>query len=200
MINFITEPKPKTSALIEEAKQAYEWSGVLPTSCWPGVGPISQGALSQTQSQMLRDCKRNKNGLVGLPSAPKGLAILVRKVLVGEDYPSQLAERFFDPDTFLVTRTKTINLRDGRIALNETVVVKSPFDFPCGMKTNDPSIVVAPNHSWALFATKGERVIAFRRSGVIVSIQQLNGGTFTNREIMDPSSYDWAILQGGAPL
>jgi hypothetical protein len=35
-----------------------------------------------------------------------------------------------------------------------------------------------------------------RRSGLIVSIRRFNGGSFRNRDIMEPSSDDWAALLG----
>ena len=196
MSDFVTASKQKSAAVIAAAEQAYEWSGVLPAACLPGVAPLAEGVLSQTKAEMVRDFRRHKNGLVGLPSSSKGLAILLRNVPVDEDHPTKLAKRFFDPDRFLVTRTKTVNLAEGRLSLVDTVVVKSPFGFPFGMRTNDPNIVLVPDYSWALFSTYDETVVAYRHSNLVVSIKQLNGGTFTNREIMKPSSDDWAALLG----
>lgn len=195
MSNFIKTPQQNSTALIAAAEQAYDWSGVLPAACLPGITPLA-GALPQNKSQMVRDFKRHKNGLVGLQSGSKGIAILLRTLSVSGDRPSELTSRFFDPDRFLVTRTKTVNLAGGRMSLADTVVLKSSFGFPMGMRTNDPSIVLVPDGSWALFSPVEEAVIAYRRSGLVVSIRQLNGGTFTNREIMEPSSDDWADLLG----
>ena len=194
MSNFVTAAKQKSADLIVAAEQAYEWSRVIPAACLPGVAPLSGGALAQTRSQMVRDFKRHKNGMVGLPNGSKGIVILLRTVSVGDDRPSELASRFFDPDRFLVTRTKTVNLAEGRLSIHDTVVLKSSFGFPMGKRSNDPSIVIVPDGSCALFSTEEETVIAYKRSGLIVSIRQLNGGNFKNREIMEPSPHDWAAL------
>jgi hypothetical protein len=196
MYEFLSTPKQTSAAMIAAAEQAYDWSGVYPAACLPGIEPLAEGALSQTKAQMVRDFKRHKGALVGLRSSAKCLAILRREVPVGDDRPSELVRRFFDPDRFLVTRTKLVNLGDRRISIADTVVIKSPFSFPCGMSTNDPSIELEPDGSWALFSTGNERVIGYRRSGLAFSIKQLNDGTFTNREIMDPTSHDWAALFG----
>jgi hypothetical protein len=199
MPDFIEASQQNSAALIATAKQAYDWSGVLPAACLPGIAPLAGGALSQTKSQMVQDFKRHKKAMVGLPSSSKGLAILLRKVPVDDDRPSELTSRFFDSDRFLVTRTKTINLAKGRMSLAETVVLKSFCGFPMGMRTNDPTIVLVPDGSWALFPTKKETIVAYRHSSLVVSIKQLNGGTFSNREIMNPSSDDWAALLGRDP-
>lgn len=82
------------------------------------------------------------------------------------------------------------------MSLADTVVLKSFCGFPMGMRTNDPTIVLVPDGSWALFPTNKETVVAYKRSGVIVSITQREGGTFANREIMEPSPHDWAALLG----
>lgn len=192
---FVTS-KQTNAALIAAAQQAFGWSGVFPAACLPGRVPLSQGALAQSEAQMVRDFKRHKKSLVGLRSSSKGLAILVRNVPVGVDRPSELARRFFDPERYLVTRTKTVDLAESRITLIDTVVIKSPFGFPLGMRTKDPSIVLVPDDSWALFSTAGETVIGFQRASLAMSLQQLDGGTFTNRDIMELSPDDWAALLG----
>lgn len=196
MSDFTKATQQNSSTLIATAEQAYDWSGVLPAACLPGLTPLAGGTLSQTKSQMVRDFMRYTNCMVGLRSGTNGVAILNRSVPVDDDRPSELASRFFDPDRFLVTRTKTINLAEERMSLIETVVVRSPFGFPVGMRTNDPTIVLVPDSSWALFSTEEATVISYGCSGLIVSIEHLNGGTFTNREIMKPSSDDWAALLG----
>lgn len=194
MSDLIIATKQTTASLIAAAEQAYNWTGVFPAACLPGIAPLTEGALSQTKDQMVRDFKRHKNGLVGIQSGSNGIAILMRRVPVRDDLPSELAKRFFDPDRFLVTRTKTVNLRGGRVSLVDTVIIKSRFSFPCGMSTNDPSVVLVPDGSWALFATDHERVIGYRNLGLAISIQQINGGTFANREILKLSSHDCASL------
>lgn len=196
MSNFIKASRQNSAALIAAAEQAYDWSGVLPAACLPGIAPLAGGAPPQNRSQMVRDFKRNKNGMVGLPSGSRGIAILQRNVPVGDDCPSELASRFFNPDRFLVTRTKTVNLAKARVSLADIVVLRSSFGFPMGMKTNDPTILLVPDGSWALFPTNEEAVVAYRHSGLVISTRRLNGGTFTNREIMEPSSDDWAALLG----
>lgn len=113
MSDFIETSQHNSAALIATAKQAYDWSGVLPAACLPGIGPLAEGALSQTKSQMVQDFKRHKKSMVGLPSSSKGLAILLRNVLGDDDSPSELAHHFFDPDRFLVTRTRTVDLAKG---------------------------------------------------------------------------------------
>lgn len=200
MSDSIKKLRQSNAALITAAEQAYDWSGVFPTVCLPGVGPLEAGELAQNRSQMVRNFKRHKNGMVGLLSSPKGLAILVRTVPVRNDHPSDLAKRFFDPDRFLVTRTKTSNLATGSITLNDSVVLKSPFGFPLGMRTNDPTVVLVPDGSSALFSPNEETVVAYQRSRLVLSIRQLNRGTFKNREIMEPSGSDWAILLGRNPI
>lgn len=196
MSDFIITPKLINGALVADAGTAYQWSGVYPASCLPGIAPLAEGPRAQTKAQMARDFKRNKKGLIGLPSGSKTLAILLHKALVDRDDPSEQEKLFFDPDKFLVTRTKTVNLRKNQISIVHTVVIKSKFGFPFGMQTRDPNIILVPDNSWALFSTRGERVVAYKRSGLMVSIQQLNGGTFENRELMEPSPNDWASLLG----
>jgi hypothetical protein len=198
MSDFIITSKPRNGALIADAEKAYKWSGVYPASCLPGIAPLAEGPRAQTMAQMARDFKRNKNGLIGLPSGSKALALLLHRGSLNDDTSSEQEKLFFDPDKFLVTRTKTVDLNEGRISIAHTVVIKSPFNFPLGMSTVDPNIVLVPDDSWALFSTGGEKVIAYRRAGLAVSIRQLNGGTFDNRELMELSSNDWASLLGRA--
>lgn len=44
MSNFFKASRQNSAALIAAAEQAYDWSGVLPAACLPGIAPLAGGA------------------------------------------------------------------------------------------------------------------------------------------------------------
>lgn len=183
------------SHLMAEAKHAHSWSGVYPAACLPGLAPLSDGPSPKSMMQMQRDFNRHELALIGLGDS-KDLAILHRTLSADSNGSSKLADEFFDPDRYLITRTETVNLASGKTTLTDTVVVKTPIRFPRGKRTSDPNIVVVPEDSWNLFSTKGTTTIVYQHMGLAVSLWQLNKGNFTNRGIMELSGNAVAALFG----
>lgn len=181
--------------LITDAKHAHHWSGVYPAACLPGFAPLSEGPAPKSMAQMLHDFSRHEQALIGL-GASENLSILLRTSSADNTCKSQLADEFFDPDRYLITRTETVDLTTGKTSLTDTVVVKTRIKFPRGKRTNDPNIVVVPDDSWNLFSTDGTTTVVYQNMGLAVSLWQLNGGNFTNRTIMELSDHALTVLFG----